>query len=104
MTAKTSKFIGAYVAPEMDRWYWRTASGLEVDVVMGDMSVAVEVKGSARVHDGDGLGLRALREEHRVKHAIVVCREREPRKTADGIQVWPWQMFLDRLWSGNLIR
>jgi predicted AAA+ superfamily ATPase len=93
----------AYVAPELDVSYWRTASGLEVDVVMGDMAIAVEFKGSARVHAGDGLGLRALREEHPVKQAIVVCMEREPRNLADGIQVWPWQLFLERLWAGDLI-
>jgi predicted AAA+ superfamily ATPase len=92
----------AYVAPELDLCYWRTASGLEVDVILGDMTVAVEFKGSPRVHAGDGRGLCALREEHRVKHAILVCMEREPRRLADGIQVWPWQLFLDRLWSGDL--
>jgi predicted AAA+ superfamily ATPase len=94
----------AYAAPELDLCYWRTASGLEVDAILGDMTVAVEFKGSSRVHAGDGRGLCALREEHRVKHAILVCMEREPRKRADGIQVWPWQLFLDRLWSGDLIR
>ncbi|MFZ4394579.1 MAG: ATP-binding protein [Kiritimatiellia bacterium] len=94
----------AYMAPELDLCYWRTASGLEVDVVLGDMTVAVEFKGSARVHAGDGLGLRALREEHAVKHVIVVCMEREPRKLADGIEVWPWTLFLEQLWSGTLIR
>ncbi|MEI8242333.1 MAG: AAA family ATPase [bacterium] len=93
----------AYVAPELDVSYWRTASGLEVDVVVGDMAIAVEFKGSARVHAGDGLGLRALREEQPVKQAIVVCMEREPRNLADGIQVWPWQLFLERLWAGDLI-
>ena len=92
----------SYVEPELDLCYWRTASGLEVDAIMGDMSVALELKGSTRVHVGDGAGLRALREEHHVKHAIVVCREREPRRLQDGIQVWPWQVFLDRLWSGDL--
>ncbi len=93
----------AYVDPELDLCYWRTASGFEVDVVVGDMAVALEIKGSARVHSGDGVGLRALREEQRVGQAIVVCLEREPRLMDDGIQVWPWQMFLDQLWSGELM-
>jgi hypothetical protein len=28
--------------------------------------------------------------------------ERTPRKLADGIEVWPWQLFLERLWAGDL--
>jgi predicted AAA+ superfamily ATPase len=92
----------AYAAPELELCYWRTASGLEVDVVLGDMAVAVEFKGSTRVHAGDGIGLRALREEYPVPHALVVCMERTPRKLADGIEVWPWQLFLERLWAGDL--
>jgi hypothetical protein len=77
-----------YRVPDLDVRYWRTASGLEVDLVLGDMQAAVEVKGSARVHDGDLRGLRALAEEHRVRHRIVACLEREPR-TVGGIQVLP---------------
>jgi hypothetical protein len=27
-----------------------------------------------------------------------------PRKTEDGIEILPWQVFLDRLWAGNIIK
>ena len=37
--------------------FWRTKSGLEVDLVLADAVIAIEVKGSSRV---DGRDLRAL--------------------------------------------
>ena len=92
-----------YRAPDLDVRYWRTASGFEVDLILGDMDAAIEIKGSARVHDGDLRGLRALGEEHRVRHRIVASLEREPR-TVGGIEVLPWRMLLDRLYAGELVR
>ena len=68
------------------------------------MNAAFEVKGSARVHEGDLGGLRALRGSHRVKHALVVSLEKEPRKLDDGIEVLPWRIFVERLWAGELAR
>ncbi len=96
------KAYQAYRRPELDIRFWRTASGFEVDFVLGDMQVAIEVKGSARVHDGDLGGLRALREDHRVKRSVIVSLERSPRTVAPGIEVLPWRTFLEQLWSGAL--
>jgi predicted AAA+ superfamily ATPase len=93
----------AYRQPDMELSFWRTAAGQEVDFILGDLDVAVEVKGAGRVHDGDTSGLRALREEHRVKHALVVCLERQPRTLSSGIEVEPWSAFLRRLWDGALV-
>jgi predicted AAA+ superfamily ATPase len=50
------KAYQAYVSPELDLAYWRTSSGLEVDFILGNMRTAIEVKGSGRVHEGDGGG------------------------------------------------
>ena len=58
--------------------------GYEVDVIAGDLDLAVEVKGAARVHDGDVRGVRALAEEHRVRRRVVACLEKQPRRLADG--------------------
>lgn len=92
-----------YRAPELDVRYWRTASGFEVDLILGDMQAAVEVKASTRVHEGDLRGLGALADEHRVRHRIVACLEREPR-LVDGVEVLPWRLFLERLWAGEIVR
>jgi predicted AAA+ superfamily ATPase len=93
----------AYRNPELDIRYWRTSTGFEVDFILGDMNVAIEVKGSQRVHIGHTRGLKALLEEHRVKKAILVSLDKQPRKVDPNIDVLPWQVFLETLWSGELI-
>jgi uncharacterized protein len=66
------------------------------------MEAAIEVKSTNRVHEGDLRGLQALRQSHRVKHAIVVCTEKQQR-VLDGVLVMPWRAFLERLWGGDLV-
>jgi len=96
------KAYQAYRRPEMDIRFWRTASGFEVDFVLGELDVAIEVKAGTRVHDGDLGGLRALAQEHRVRRAIMVSLERQPRTAPPGIEVLPWKTFLAQLWNGDL--
>jgi predicted AAA+ superfamily ATPase len=98
------KAYQAYRNPELDIRYWRTSTGFEVDFILGDMDVAIEVKGSQRVHIGHIRGLKALLEEHRVKKAILVSLDKQPRKVDPNIEVLPWQVFLETLWSGELIK
>jgi hypothetical protein len=62
--------------------------------------VAIEVKAKPFVSDQDLRGLKPLKEEVRLRHAVVACMEQSPRRV-DGIEILPWQMFLDRLWSGD---
>lgn len=82
--------------------YWRSQSQFEVDFVAGD-AVAVEVKAKASVSERDLKGLRALREEVALKHALVVCLERSRRKTEDGIVLIPVQEFFSGLWDGEWV-
>jgi hypothetical protein len=44
-----------------------------------------------------------LREEQRVRRALVVCRENERRKLDDGIEIVPWPELCAELWAGDLI-
>ena len=84
--------------------FWRTKSGLECDFVLGrDGAVAIEVKGSANVRSGDVRAIRAYADEHRPRHAIVVCNESAARRTSDGIWILPWQRFLERLWADEIV-
>lgn len=96
------KAYQAYRNPEMEIRYWRTATGFEVDFILEDMSVAVEVKGSSKIHSKHTKALRALLEEYKVKRAVIVCLEEEPRKGGNTIEIVPWRMFLDMLWDGEL--
>jgi predicted AAA+ superfamily ATPase len=83
--------------------YWRLASGVEVDFVLGDMQVALEAKSSAKITRDHLKGLRSLVEDHhRVGRRIVVCREPRARKTDDGIEILPVATFVRRLWNGDL--
>lgn len=96
------KAYQAYRNPELDIRYWRTSTGFEVDFVLDDMNVAIEVKASQRVHSTHTRGLRALLEEHTVKRAVIVSLEKQQKKLDSSIEVMPWQVFLNTLWSGEL--
>jgi predicted AAA+ superfamily ATPase len=97
------KAFQAYRNPELDIAFWRTASGLEVDFVLGDMEVAIGVKGKKKVFRKDLTAMKTLQKEHQVKKAFVVSLEEEPRKLESSIWVLPWRTFLDKLWDGDIL-
>lgn len=83
--------------------YWRVASGIEVDFVVGDMEAAIEVKSTERAGSQHLVGLRSVVEDHpRVGRRFLVCLEARRRLTADGIEIVPVQDFLARLWDDDL--
>jgi len=87
----------------MDLSYWRLASGLEVDFVVGDMIAAVEVKATERVGGRQLSGLQAIREDHPgVGRRILVCLEPRRRLREDGIEILPVREFLEKLWADEL--
>ncbi len=94
----------AYKNPELELTYWRTSTGLEVDFILNDMEVAIEVKSSKRVHDTDAKALKLLQEECAVKKSIIVSFESEPKTLAGNIASLPWELFLQKLWSGELLQ
>jgi predicted AAA+ superfamily ATPase len=81
-----------------DLAYWRSTSDFEVDFILNDRT-AIEVKAKKNVSDRDLRGLWALRQERLLKHYVMVSLETVPRR-ADGIEILPWQDFLNRLWDG----
>jgi predicted AAA+ superfamily ATPase len=87
-----------------DLFYWRLASGIEVDFVVDEMRVAFEAKATSRVKSDDLKGLRQLIVDHpKVKRRSIVCIETKARVTEDGIEVLPWKLFRDRLWGDDLV-
>jgi len=82
--------------------YWRTASQIEIDFVLGNNEVAIEVKSSNKINERHLKGLISFSEEYKTKHSILVCNEPLPRKVGK-ILVLPWKIFLQKLWSGELI-
>ena len=94
----------SYREVELPLRFWRTKSGLECDFVLGrEGDVAIEVKGSTRLHPSDLRSIRAYVDEHSPRQAIVVCNERDARRTSDGIWILPWERFLEQLWSGAVV-
>lgn len=81
--------------------YWRSTTQYEVDLVVGT-ELAIEIKTTERVSDKHLKGLRALREEGLVRSFLVVSRDPVPRVMA-GIEILPWQIFLERLWARDFV-
>ena len=82
--------------------FWKTASGFEVDFVLGEHEIAVEVKSTDMVTNKQLKGIRAFKEEYQARRYIVVSMDTNPRRTEDGIEILPWQVFLDRLWANQI--
>lgn len=83
--------------------YWRLASGIEVDFIVGQMTVAIEAKASARITAEHLTGLRQLRADHSRARLAVICLEPRRRVTADGIEIVPASIFgadPEALWRG----
>ena len=83
--------------------YWRTASGIEVDFILGDHEIAIEVKSTKLAGPSHLKSLRRFKEEYKVKRSILVSLDSKSRRTEDGIEILPWQTFLGQLWAGEVI-
>ena len=83
--------------------YWHTTSDIEVDFILGDHEVAIEVKGVEQVDSHHTKGLVAFQEEYTTKKSIIVSLDKRPRQLSNGVLVLPWEHFLQKLWSGEII-
>ncbi len=81
--------------------YWRTASGLEVNFILGN-KIAVEVKGKKNISARDLKNLKQFAEEYPEFRLICVSNEAWPRQH-ENISILPWKDFLHQLWNGELI-
>jgi uncharacterized protein len=92
----------AYGGSRRGMAYWRTSSGLEVDFILGEGATAVEVKSCEEPSANHTRGLRAWKEDNPGSRCLLVCRAPRPRRTAEGIEILPWQDFLEKLWEGKI--
>lgn len=83
-------------------YYWRTASQIEIDFVLGDHEVAIEVKATQNANPRHTKGLKSFTEEYTVKKQILVTNDAFPRQMGDCL-VLPWRLFLQKLWAGEII-
>lgn len=91
-----------YSGKEYPIHYWRTASQIEVDFILGENEIAIEVKSTTNVSSRHIKGLKSFAEEYKNKQLILVCNEPLPR-LIDDVLVLPWNVFLERLWGGEII-
>ncbi|MFN8206628.1 MAG: DUF4143 domain-containing protein [Bacteroidales bacterium] len=84
-------------------YYWRTASQIEVDFILGEGETAIEVKSTTEANNRHTKGLKYFSEEYPSAQLLLVCNEKHPRQ-AGNITILPWQLFLEKLWTGKLIR
>ncbi len=91
-----------YHRPDIGLSYWRTTSNHEVDFILSN-ELGVEVKAKSVVSNKDLRGLMALEEEKILKKLIVVSLENHARKTAEGILILPFKVFLKQLWNHELL-
>lgn len=79
--------------------YWHTLDNkYEVDVVIGEAEVGIEIKSTTSVSSSDTKGLKAFGEEYPQAKLVMVALEECPRKF-NGIEIWPVEQFLQRLWD-----
>jgi predicted AAA+ superfamily ATPase len=86
--------LNDYAGADFKFHYWRTNSGMEVDVLVSrgtkDPHLAIEIKSHTAPHEADLKGLIAFKDEY--PKAKLVCFCRTPRAYAVGpIDVLPWQ-------------
>lgn len=82
--------------------YWRSASGYEVDAVIGEGRLAIEIKSSDEAKLRHTRGLKAFSEEYPDARLIVVSLDKYRRKMND-VEVFPALEFLDNLWKGLIV-
>jgi predicted AAA+ superfamily ATPase len=88
-----------YFEPLGTLHYWRSTSQFEVDFILNNQ-FAIEVKSADRISNKHMNGLKALREDNICSAYLIVCIEERPR-IEDGIEILPWQTFLEQLWQGR---
>jgi Predicted ATPase (AAA+ superfamily) len=82
--------------------YWRTASQIEVDFILGDHEIAIEVKSTDMVNPRHLKGLKSFSEEYKVRRSIVISTDPYPRLIGN-IEILPWKVFLEQLWVGSVL-
>lgn len=83
-------------------YYWRTASKIEIDFVLGDHEISIEVKSTTNANPRHTKGLDSFSDEYTVKKQILVTNDSFPRQVGNTL-VLPWKEFLGQLWSGQIM-
>ena len=64
--------------------------------------LAIEIKPTKMIQSKHLKGIKALREEQLIQHYAVVSHD-PTQRIVDGITIYPWKLFLEKLWGNNLL-
>ena len=90
-----------YTHSEETLSYWRTYTGMEVDVVIGAARVAIEIKSVEEVMNRHLKGLKAFGEEHPQSRRIIVSLDKFNRHMGDIECIYVLDFF-KMLWSQGI--
>lgn len=81
--------------------YWRTYTGIEVDVIIGDARVAIEIKSSEEIMPRHTKNLKIFADEYPDSRRIIVSLDPFNRNV-DGVEHLYVLDFLRMLWQGKI--
>ena len=90
-----------YKHAEEELSYWRTYTGIEVDVVIGEARVAIEIKSAEEVMGRHLKGLKAFGEEYPQSRRIIVSLDKFTRRI-DDVECMYIMDFFSMLWSQGI--
>ena len=98
LVAQHLRAWAAYSGKDVELYYWRTRSGVEVDFAIygQDGFWAIEVQNGREVRKSDLRPLRAFREDYPECRAILLHRGAD-RLLVDGVSCIPVDGFLEQL-------
>ena len=91
-----------YLALTAELSFWRNKSDIEIDLIVNDFEVAIEIKSATTINNRHLKNLRTLMRNVKVKRAVLVSSDAPMQKTEDGIDIFPFDRFVDVLWAGEL--
>lgn len=81
--------------------YWRTYTGVEVDIIVGDARVAIEIKSTEEVQNRHIKNLKAFAEEHPDSKLMIVSLDVFTRQMGN-IECIYVMDFFHRLWTDGI--
>ena len=82
-------------------FYWRSqVSKFEVDFILNE-KIAIEVKAKDIVSKKDLRGIEAIMQENLLERYFIISLETQLRTLDNGIEIWPWDQFLEKLWNDD---
>jgi len=89
-----------YFSQESEIGFWQDYQEGEIDFIIND-EIAVEVKSSEKLRREDLKSMQKFMAKGRLKRHIIVTNSKE-RTSIEGIEVIPWQDFLQELWAQQI--